>query len=305
MKPFHVLRRFAIAVAAASLASMPLAQAVQAGEIVIDTKDGSRTAIVLPAGEGPRPTVIVLHAELMTAELAVHFSGFAGPATKAGFTAVFPQGHLLRWHDGRTGGLDGPGDVAFLRALIARLVADRTSLPSHIYIAGISNGGIMSFTMACRAGNLFRGIGTVLAAMPAGIEPCNPPPMPAVMINGTSDPLVPYDGGKAGPFGVAGVLWSVRQTAELFVRRNGCAVSDAQEVPARGSWDGTSVAEIRWKECSYHKPVTLYRINGGGHQIAGQPSHFSLFLGRGNRDISAAEAIISAFAREEASEGDL
>ncbi len=305
MKPFRFRKRIAITVAAVSLAWMPLASRVQAGEIVIATNDGPRTAIVLPAGEGPHPTVIVLHGAMMTARMAARISGFAEPAARAGFTAVFPQGLMLRWHDGRTGGLDGPDDVAFLRTLTARLIAERIALPAHIYIAGISNGGMMSFTMACRAGDLFRGLGTVIATMPAGIEPCDPPPMPVVMVNGTDDPLVPYEGGKAGFLGAAGAVWSARRTAELFVRRNGCEVSNAQELPRRGLWEGTSVTEISWRRCNYHKPVTLYQVKGGGHQIAGRPSFLPFLLGRSNRDISAAEAIMSAFAREDASEGEL
>lgn len=115
-------------------------------------------------------------------------------AARHNFTAVFPQGLMSQWHDGRAGGPSGPDGVAFLRALTARLIEDRTALPGHVYIAGISNGGMMTFTMACKAGELFRGIGTVIANMPAGIEPCNPVPVTLIMVTGAADPMVPYKG---------------------------------------------------------------------------------------------------------------
>ena len=305
MKPCLSWMKITLALAAASLAWMPLAASAAETEMTIATSDGARTAIILPAGQGPRPTVIVLHGELMPVRFAIEQSGFAGEAASAGFTAVFPEGRMLRWHDGRTGGWDGPDDAGFLRVLIARLIASRVALPGHIYLAGISSGGMMTFAMACKAGDLLRGIGTVIALMPAGIAPCDPPPMPVVMINATGDPVMPIDGGNMGMLGEAGSVWSAKRTAELFVSRNGCEASAARAVPARGAWDGTSVTEISWSRCSYHKPVTLYRINGGGHQIAGHSAILPLLLGRSTRDISAAHAIMSAFAREEAGEEEL
>lgn len=299
------IRRCAIAAAVALLAATPFAAMARTLDIVIPTNDGPRTAIVLPAGQGPRPTVIVLHGAAMTAEMAERDSGFREAAAGAGFTTVFPQGLLRQWRDRRAGRSDGPDDVAFLHALTARLIEERIALSGHIYIAGISNGGIMSFTMACKAGHLFRGIGTIIANMPAGIGSCNPPPMPLVMVNGTADPLVPYDGGKVGWLSGGGAFWSVEQTAGLFARRNGCIASTERRL-SRGDDDDTAhVTEITWRDCSSGKPVILYRIDGGGHQIPGRRAFMSFFFGRGTREISAANAIISAFAREDASAGKL
>ena len=63
--------------------------------------------------------------------------------------------------------------------------------------------------MACKAGHLFRGLGTVVANMPGGLDRCNPLPMPLVMINGSDDPLEPDQGGKVGWISGGGTLWSV------------------------------------------------------------------------------------------------
>jgi polyhydroxybutyrate depolymerase len=279
------------------------AATAHAHDIEIPTPDGPRTAIVLPAGQGPRPTVILLHGAAGTAEMVARDSGFGEAAAKVGFTAVFPQGLHRRWHDERAGGFDGPDDVAFLRALVARLTEDRIASPAHVYIAGISNGGIMSFTMACKAGNLFRGVGTIIATMPVGIGPCNLPPMPLVMVNGTADPLVPYDGGNVGWLGGRGAVWSVRQSSELFIRINGCNASAERRLSHVDHDDATRVTEITWKDCSRGKPVILYRIEGGGHQVPGAPTFLSFLLGRVTTDMSAADAIMSAFAREDASAG--
>jgi polyhydroxybutyrate depolymerase len=169
-----------------------------AATISIATRDGPRTAIVLPAGGGPHPTVIVLHGGAGTAKEVAKDTGFAQAAARNGFTAVFAQGQGRQWQDGRAGRSGPPDDVTFLALLVDRLIATRIALRGHIYISGISNGGSMSFAMACKAGRLIRGVGVVVASMPGGLDRCDPPPTTLVMINGSADPLEPYEGGEVG-----------------------------------------------------------------------------------------------------------
>ena len=305
MKRSLLLIGVAIAAVAAALVWTFVVSRGHDREIAIATHDGARTAIILPAGHGPKRTVIVLHGAMMTAEMTAHDTGFDEAAAKHGFTAIFPRGLNRRWHDERVGGWNGPDDVAFLKALIARLVAEHIALPNQIYIAGISSGGEMSFTMACLAGDLIRGLGAIVATMPEGLKPCTPPAMPVVMFDGTADPLVPYTGGKVSWLAGGGELWSVEQTAEYFARRNGCGPSSTRDLPSLTRSAETSVTEIGWRECASKEPVLLYRVNGGGHQIPGKSAGLTFLLGRGNRDISAAETIISAFARENAGRSPL
>src|SRR5947199_169312 len=92
--------------------------------------------------------------------------------------------------------------VGYARAGARRDHAD----PRQVYIAGISNGGMMTFRMLCEASELFAGAATVIANMPANVGArCAPrKPLPVVMFNGTADPLVPYDGGGVGFLGGRG-----------------------------------------------------------------------------------------------------
>ena len=245
MKRSLLLIGVAIAAVAAALVWTFVVSRGHDREIAIATHDGARTAIILPAGHGPKRTVIVLHGAMMTAEMTAHDTGFDEAAAKHGFTAIFPRGLNRRWHDQRADGWNGPDDVAFLKALIARLVAEHIALPNQIYIAGISSGGEMSFTMACLAGDLIRGLGAIVATMPEGLKPCTPPAMPVVMFDGTADPLVPYTGGKVSWLAGGGELWSVEQTAEYFARRNGCGPSSTRDLPSLTRSDETSVTDDR------------------------------------------------------------
>ena len=200
MRPFRLLFTSAIVAGIVLLGWMLLApnEPLPAGAnaITISTRDGPRIAIILTSGQGPHPTLIVLHGGSGRSEEVARDTGFAEAAARRGFTAVFAQGLRRQWQDGRVGRSGPPDDVAFLTALVDRLVASGVALRG--YISGISNGGSMSFTMACKAGHLFRGVGTVVATMPGGLDRCDPPPMTLVMINGSVDPLEPYQGGKVG-----------------------------------------------------------------------------------------------------------
>jgi polyhydroxybutyrate depolymerase len=276
----------------------PSAAPASAADLVISRPDGQRDAIVVPAGPGPRPTVIVLHGATITPEATRRASGFAEAAARYGFTSVFPRGLRRQWNDGRTGGGGGADDVGFLRNLVAHLVADGVAIAERIYLAGISNGGAMSFALVCKAPDLFAGIGTVIAAMPDGIGPCEGRPMPLVMVNGTADPVVPYDGGEAGLLGNGGLVWSIDRTAQIFVRRNSCGAPRADPLPDRARDDGTTATRLGWNGCRSGAPVILYRIEGGGHQVPGAPPVLPRILGPGSQDISAADEILRVFALE-------
>lgn len=286
-----------VLVAAVVAATTVASAAVRASDhnLIIETADGPRHALVLPAGSGPRPTVIVLHGALGTGAGTARTTGFAEAAARRGFSAVFPDGLERQWNDGRSGKAGGPDDLGFIRALVQRLAADGLADPRRIYLAGISNGGMMSFRLVCKSPELFAGIGTVIANMPAGIEPCAAGPMPVVMINGTADPMVPYRGGEVGLRGGRGQVWSAERTAAFFARRDGCGASSMVALPHRDNFSVTDVTEIRWRECRVNGGVSLYRIEGGGHALPGRRALAPHLLGPSNFDIDSAEVILDAF----------
>jgi len=186
--------------------------------------------------------------------------------------------------------------IGFIRELVHRLVSDGVADQRRIYLAGISNGGMMSFTLVCKAGELFAGVGTVIANMPEGIGSCAPRPMPVVMINGTADPMVPYDGGGVGLGGGRGDVWSAERTAKFFAARDGCDRPTTEALANRDQVDGTAVTRIDWRSCRPGTTVTLYRVEGGGHALPGRRSLFPRILGASNQDIVSAEVILDAFA---------
>lgn len=259
--------------------------------VLIETPDGPRRAILLPAPRQPAPTVVVLHGAINSAGWAVRRFGFAEAADAHGFAAVFPQSRGLQWNDGRGGVGASADDVGFLRRLAGELIANGVAEPERVYIAGVSNGGMMTLRMVCEAAELFAGAATVVASMPAatGVT-CRPGrPVPVIMFNGTADPLVPYNGGGIGPLNMGSLVWGVERTAAYLAGANRCGSTPHA---ADATFDDTSVTRIVWSHCARGADVTLYSVNGGNHQVLGRNRIFSA-----RKDaLSAAETILTEFA---------
>jgi len=281
------------------LAAVALALVVapaRAETMYLLTNQGEREAIVLPSRQGPAPTILVLHGQTSTAAWTAENSGFAETAAAHRFTAVFPQGIRKQWNDGREAQAAGIDDVGFLHRLVTALVGRGLADPKQIYIAGVSNGGMMTFRMLCESSELFAGAATVIANMPTRIGArCAPrKPVPIVMFNGTNDPLVPYDGGGVGFLGGRGSVWAAEETAEFMADVNACEAVRALPLPIGSR---VQVTRLEWTLCRTGSSVTLYRMDGAGHQVPGQRSFLPLFLGRGTRAVRAADEAFAFFRR--------
>jgi len=219
--------------------------------------------------QGPHRRILVLHGQTSTAAWTAENSGFAEAALAHRFTAVFPQGIRKQWNDGREAQAAGVDDVGFLHRLVTALVGAALPIRRRIYIAGVSNGGMMTFRMLCESSELFAGAATVIANMPTRIGArCAPrKPVPVVMFNGTNDPLVPYDGGGVGFLGGRGSVWATEETAEFMADVNACEAVRALPLPIGSR---VQVTRLEWTLCRTGSSVTLYRMDGAGHQVPGQ-----------------------------------
>lgn len=273
-----------------------------AEELRIDTRDGPRTAILRPALRGRAPTVIVLHGALISAEYTEQWYGFAEAAKRHGFAVVFPRGRSLLWNDGRKAGWgSGADDVGFLNRLARELVARGTADQERLYLVGVSNGGMMALRLLCEAPEAFAGIATIIASMPeaVGARCRSGLPMSVIMFNGTADPVIPYRGGAVGVGGLQGRIWPVERTAAFLARRNGCTAASKALVSGRRGPGRIRVVKLDWTRCSSERGVTLYRIEGGGHQVFGSTNFLPLLLGSGTRRVSAPDVIMAAFGKGE------
>jgi polyhydroxybutyrate depolymerase len=247
------------------------------------------------------PVLIVLHGGGGRARKIMGFTRFNAIAEREGFVVLYPQGLDRGWNDGREfqDRDTGKDDVGFLRAMVADLERQGIGVDrSAVGVTGISNGGFMAMRVACEAAGEIAGIAAVTATMPAETGArCRPArSVPMLMINGTDDPIVPYQGGPVRAFGRGrGVIWSTERTVAFWAGVNGCS-STARSValPDRDPSDGTTTIRHDYQSCP-RAPVALLQVKGGGHTWPGASQYLPVALiGQTSRDFDASE-VISAF----------
>lgn len=121
------------------------------------------------------------------------------------------------------------------------------------------------------------------------------PPVGVAIFNGTSDPLVPHDGGQITLFRKKrDVVLATDETVSLWRQRNGCTDDFDREHIERID-DGMHVEKQSRRACR-GAPVVLFRIVGGGHTWPSGRQYLPAFIvGKVNRDIDAGTEILAFF----------
>lgn len=309
------LRRFLIialvssGAACVSTGSSAQSSASNVERVVIQTVEREREYLLyipnsLKNTNRDSPLVLVMHGGGGTARFAAREVGESlfKLAEEDGFYVIFPDAVNKVWDfgAGRISAelkerVDDRGYfVDVLDSAATRLSID----PKRVFVTGISRGGQASYYMACEFPGRIRAIAPVTMPLPVFMEKScrNGPPVGVAIMNGTKDPLVPYDGGTitVGKKRRDDVL-STTQTIELWRQRNGCDPAPTAQVTIDTARDRMSVEKTEWRDCS-GAPVLLYRIVGGGHTWPGGKQYLPKFaIGRVNRDIDGAETAWSFF----------
>jgi len=295
-----------------SLLAMLVGTATAAAETV-EIGGVTRTYLTQFADVKPAPLVIVLHGNTQTGADIKARTSWAPVASRERFGVIFPDGLNHAWADlrpetKRAGRVPpkGTDDIAFIVKLIEKYVADGSADPKHVYVTGVSNGGAMTMTMVCARADLFAAAAHVIINLTdEAAAACHPSrPMPMLVMNGTIDPLIPFEGGKgASRFAVKG-FWSAKKTLAFWRKLNGCEAGDGAltDLWDRDRDDQSTVTRIE-SRCPPGRDVVLYRVNGGGHRMPGTfsdarfPRIATALLGPQNHDIDGAETIWAFFKR--------
>ena len=261
--------------------------------------------IVPPACANPGarcPVLIALHGGGGRSNGAQFASGtgLAAAGTARGYIVLAPNALGDNWNDGRPELAAGIDDVGFIRAMLADMRGRTGVDPARIYATGASNGGLMSFRLACEGGGTFRAVAPVIANMSVNlIERCRPTGNVSVfMMPGTLDRLIPYAGGDVAPGRVdRGAVVSSDRTLEFWRATMDCGRAPRTDRydPVR---DDTAVAVTRFDSCRGGTVVRRWTVEGGGHTWPGREG------GRGFRarlvgptatEFSATDAILDFF----------
>lgn len=223
------------------------------------------------------PLVVVMHgsgenAARIRAETGY---GFDRLADEHGFAVVYPNSYTFDWDDcGKVGDVSVNGvnidDVGFLVALVDKLITEFGIDRGRVFATGVSAGGFMSIRLALEAPSRFRAVAAVSANMPTPENSkCKPVGQgTSVMImNGTKDPLVPFNGGEVNLLGLfykGGNVRSSRDSGQYFADLNN--IVGAPETNQTPMADKVSVEQVLWRNGSKAE-VELVAIHGGGHGI--------------------------------------
>jgi poly(3-hydroxybutyrate) depolymerase len=150
----------------------------------------------------PVPLVLVFHGGGGNGPGTERLTRFTPLADREGFLVAFPEGLGKNWNDGREfttsrAHRDHVDDVAFVAALIDAVGRLHAVDARRVYATGISNGGIFSHYLAAHLSARIAAIAPVVGGIAdppdAWLHPEQP--VSVLMLQGTSDPLVPYHGG--------------------------------------------------------------------------------------------------------------
>jgi polyhydroxybutyrate depolymerase len=240
----------------------------------------------------PTPLVISIHGYSEWPAHQAHLSRWNDLADQYGFIVVYPSGTRfpLRWRIlGRPGSPADPQlDVTFISDLIDKLEGEYKLDPARIYANGLSNGGGMSFVLACQLSERIAAVGSVSGAYLFPWNACRSSrPVPAIIFHGTSDPIVPYLGGPSRAFKLP--FPPVPEWVEALARHNGCRQAP-EHIPASGGASG-----IRYGKCNSRAEVVFYTLRGGGHSWPGGEPMPEFIAGLTSQDLDATRLMWNFF----------
>lgn len=226
------------------------------------------------------PVVVYLHGGGGSMK-AAYKDGVDKASDKFGFILAVPAGtgvlrdRLLTWNSGkwpaRAGGFETESccgyaaennidDAEFISKMIDEIRENFNVDEKRIYATGISNGGMMSYRLACELSDKIAAIAPV--APPAIPMDCSPSrSVPLMHIHGTADPCAPYQGGTGG--GCLGSkkyqMQSAKDMVNTWMKMNGCSRNSITTYKK-----GKAVC-VSYRECRDNSEVEFCTVEGMGH----------------------------------------
>lgn len=243
--------------------------------------------IYVPAiydGSSPVPLLFNLHGYTSDNISQEFYADFRPIADTAGFIIVHPNGTFDQNGDRWWNAFDVPGidDVGFLSDLIDSMSTNFNIDLNRIYSTGMSNGGFMSYELACSLGNRITAIASVTGTMlNSKLGSCSPiKATPVMQIHGTNDPTVPYAGDTQ--------FAPIESVVNFWVQENGCNLNPTiNAVPDINLTDGCTAEHYIYSNGNNGTSVEFYKIIGGAHTWPGSP----FVIGVTNQDFNACKEI--------------
>ena len=254
--------------------------------------------VFLPSGYtagASLPMVINMHGYTSNSAQQMLYSNFNAVADTANAIVVYPQGLVRTLSNGTSGAhwnsyfLTDVDDLGFIDTLIDYMYTDYNVDLSRVYATGMSNGGFMSYMLACELSDRIAAMASVTGAMTILHFPnCNPThPTPVMQIHGTADATVLFNGS-------AGFHPSIDSSVNWWKTYNNCQATTTTNLPDINTTDNSTASLTVHSQCTDNVEVHYYVVQGGGHTW---PGAFSLPGTVTNQDFRATIEIWDFFAQ--------
>jgi len=264
------------------------AQSTKVGQLVHDGVNRDYR-IYLPSNHDATtslPLVINMHGYTSNATQQELYSGMNTTAEKEKFAVCYPNGINNAWNVGWAFGSNAD-DIGFLSTLIDELHSLYHIDLKRVYACGMSNGGFMSYRLACELPNKIAAIASVTGSMTQqALSSCTPgKAVPVMEIHGNADPIVNYNG--TWPISV-----SINEVLKKWQTNNECnALPIVENVPNINNQDNASAEKWTYTNCQNDKKIIHIKVLNGGHTWPGS----AISTGTTCQDFNASDEIWNFF----------
>ncbi|MBL4670298.1 MAG: T9SS type A sorting domain-containing protein [Flavobacteriales bacterium] len=216
------------------------------------------------------PLIIAMHGGFGNASKMETLSQLSLKADIENFIVVYPEGveggilNNRTWNAGWCCGFSSNNnidDVGFIDSLLTTLINQYSIDTNRIYATGISNGGFMSYRLACELSNKISAIAPVASSM--SMTSCSPSrPVPIIHFHSSLDSNVPYIGGVGS--GVSNHYNSpIDSILNVWSNKNTCLNINDTII------NNTQYTLTKWSNCSCSTEIHYYLTEDGGHSWPG------------------------------------
>lgn len=252
------------------------------------------------------PVIFALHGGKSSAEKAVKFYNFDTLADKNNCIIVYPNA-IHAWNmsgiSSRVKKLDKSiDDVKFIATLIDSIIANYNGDSKRVFCTGASRGGMFSLYLAYKLSDRITAIAPVIASISRTIadDYTFNHPTPVLLINGTDDPLVSYNGG-AGKYNKSNegkddaAMLATDSLVSKIVALNKCNINPiVTNLHDTDPSDGCTAINYTYtgNSCS----VEFIKVINGGHTWPGMSQPFGKeILGNVCNDFNASQKVMNFF----------
>jgi polyhydroxybutyrate depolymerase len=263
----------------------------------------------LPRGWKRGPLVVVMHGSGENGARIRRTTGYGFDrlADEQGFAVVYPDAYQGNWNACNVVGNYsanqlGIDDVEFLTGIADKLITEIDVDRDRVFATGVSRGGQMAYRLAFEAPSRFRAVAAVAASVPVPenfkCKPTGQGTSSVLIMNGTKDPINPFEGGEVKLFGYflrRGKVRSARGSGQYLADLNHIPGPPAtQEMPGIGE---DHVEQMLWRNGS-NVEVELIAIHGGGHGLPQPYTRYPRLLGPTPKEPNGPAVIWAFFERQ-------